>query len=128
MNLIVLPGTYSIYQFNVHSKLPSWIYTSDFYSVTKTKDELSVVALQKDYYLKGITADTDWRVLKIKGPLDLSLVGIIANISAILKEKNIPIFVISTFDTDYIMIKQRKVNAGITALKETGYNISIEKS
>jgi hypothetical protein len=127
LNLIVLGKKYSIYKFLNQTVLPSWIYASDFYSITGTKDELSVVAAQNDNITDNIKCNKNWRILKISGPLDFSLVGIIADITCILKEKNIPVFVLSTFDTDYVLIKQKNLNNGIEALRNKGYTVSKEK-
>ena len=127
MNLIVLAKKYSIYRFKNDCVLPDWIYLSDFYSITKTKDELSVITIQTKLISENIACNKDWRILKIVGPLDFSLTGIIADISNILKEKKISIFTISTYDTDYIMVKQKDLNIGIKALKNKGYKISLEK-
>jgi len=127
MNLIVLPHRYSIYKFKDELTLPDWVYSSDFYSITKTKDELSVVAIQIDSISKDIIYNRNWRILKIAGPLDFSLVGIIAEISATLKNINIPIFSISTFETDYILVKQKDLNLAVIALREKGHNLVTEK-
>jgi len=127
MNLIVLKKKYSIYKFKDDCLLPDWIYLSDFYSITKTKDELSVIAIQSDLISEKIACSKDWKILKFVGPLDFSLIGIIADISTILKEKKISIFTISTYDTDYILVKQDKLNIGIKALRDKKYIISIEK-
>ncbi len=116
MKLTVLPEKYSIYKFRDESSIDEWIMSSDFYSVTRTKDEISVVAIQKDPSPSGIVCNRDWRILKIEGPLDLSLVGVIAGVSAIFGEKKIPVFIISTYDTDYILIKHNDLNTGIEAL------------
>jgi hypothetical protein len=125
-NLIVLSKKYSIYKFLNQTVLPDWIYSSDFYSITGTKDELSVVASQNDSISDNIKCNKNWRILKISGPLDFSLVGIIADITCILKEKNIPVFIISTYDTDYILMKQKDLNNGIKALTSKGYTVSKE--
>ena len=125
MNLSLLPGIYSIYKFKAGSSLPEWIYSSGFYSITKTKDEISVVAVQRSSVSEAVNCSKDWRILKIEGPLDLSLIGIIAGICAILKDKKIPVFIISTYNTDYIMIIQDDLNKGIEALKEKEYNVSV---
>lgn len=125
MKFTVLPEKYSIYKFRNESSIPEWIFSADFYSVTRTKDEISVVAIQKDPAPADIVCNGDWRILKIEGHLDLSMVGVIAGVSAIFKEKKIPIFIISTYDTDYILIKQNDLNSGIEALEEQGYNFSI---
>ena len=127
MNLTVLKSKYAIYKFEIGCILPGWIYLSDFYSVTRTKDELSVIAVQIDSVTGEILCSKDWRILKIIGPLDLSLVGVIADISNILKEKRVAIFTVSTYDTDYIMVKQNKLNTSIKALRDKSYNISKEK-
>lgn len=125
-NLIVLSKKYSIYKFLNQTVLPDWIYSTDFYSITGTKDELSVVASQNDSISNNIKCNKNWRILKISGPLDFSLVGIIADITCILKEKNIPVFVLSTFDTDYVLMKQKNLNNGIKALRNKGYTVSKE--
>jgi uncharacterized protein len=126
LNLIVLGKEYSIYKFSNQTVLPSWIYTSDFYSITGTKDELSVVAAQNDNITDNIKCNKNWRILKICGPLDFSLVGIVADLTCILKEEKIPVFIISTYDTDHILMKQKDLNNGIKALTNQGYTISEE--
>lgn len=127
MNFIVLAKKYSIIKFRIDSVLPDWIYSSDFYSITKTKEELSVIAIQTDFISEDILCSRDWRILKIAEPLDLSLIGIIAEVSEIFKEKKISIFTISTYDTDYILVKQKDLSIGIKALREKRHIISIEK-
>ena len=123
MNLMILDGIYAIYKYKVETPLPRWIRSSDLYSITKTRDELSVVAIQNDRMLKDVFINRDWRIIKIEGPLDFSLVGIIADISAVFKKRQISIFTLSTYDTDYVLVKQNDLNAGIQALKESGYNV-----
>lgn len=127
MNFTVLREKYSIFKFKNESVLPDWVFSSDFYSITKTKDELSVIALQHDLISEDILYSNDWRIFKIAGPLDFSLVGIVADIAAIFKEKKIPIFTISTYETDYILVKQKDLNIGIKALRDNGHQISTEK-
>ena len=127
MNFEVLEGNYAIYRFGNESSLPDWIYSSGFYSITKTKDEISVVASQNDLPPSDITCNKDWRIIKIQGPLDFSLVGIIAEITAIFKKKKISIFTISTYDTDYFIIKQKNLDIGIQALIENDHKVTIEK-
>ena len=125
LNISVLPGNYSIYKFQEESDIPDWIYSSKFYSITRTEDEISVVANQVDYVIPGLICNRDWCILKIIGPLDFSLVGIVADFSTILKNKKIPIFVISTYDTDYFLIKKADLSKGIKALDEKGHKISM---
>ncbi len=126
LNFTVSAKKYSICKFNVGSVLPDLIYLSDFYSITKTNDEISVVAEQTDFRSDVIVCSNGWRILKISGPLDFSHIGILAEISDIFRERKIPIFVISTYDTDHIMVKHEDINSGINALRENGHTISIE--
>ena len=110
LKFIILKDKYAIHRFDSCSDIPTWIKDSDFYSVTKTKDELSIVCKQLDSITEAPEINKDWRVLKLQGPLDFSLVGIIAEIAGILKESNITIFTISTFETDYILVKNKDLD------------------
>ena len=94
-----------------------------FFSVTKTEDEISVVMLQ-DKISSDVKVEKDWRILKVEGTLDFSLIGILAKISEILAKNSISIFVISTFNTDYILVKEEKIEKAMTVLSKEGYEIS----
>jgi hypothetical protein len=126
LNLIILKDKYAIYRFETDSDIPNWIRNSDFYSITKTKDELSIISKQLDLTTEVPETNKDWRILKIQGPLDFSLIGIIAEISRILKEIKISIFTISTYDTDYIFLKNQDLNKAIDSLKANGHKITYE--
>jgi hypothetical protein len=121
--LTVLKQKYSIYKFKKGSVLPEWVYSSEFCSVTRTNEEISVVTVQTDNLSDWVAFSKDWRIFKIEGPLDFSLIGVIADISAILKEAKVSVFIISTYDTDYILIKDKDLNASIASLQKQGYNI-----
>ena len=125
-DLIILKDTYTIYKFKSSSKTPRWIENSEFYSVTKTKDELSIVCKQMEVKLPaGGVVDKNWRMIKIIGPLDLSLTGIIAEISSVLAMSGIPVFTISTYHTDYFMVKEENLDKAIVALKDNGYKMFV---
>ncbi|MFY9425372.1 MAG: ACT domain-containing protein [Caldicoprobacterales bacterium] len=70
-----------------------------------------------------IKCEKDWRILKIEGPLDFSLIGRLASISTVLAQKGISIFAISTYDTDYILVKNKDISSAIVALTDEGYEI-----
>jgi hypothetical protein len=123
MNLILLKGIYSVCKFPPDSVPPVWIYASEFYSVTRTSEELSVVTCLSCPPDEGIICDNGWRILKIKGPLDLSLTGILAELSRLFSENSIPVFTISTYDTDFILLKEADVEHGIKALEESGHSV-----
>ena len=121
----ILKDLYTIYRFRKDSIVPDWIYDSEFYSVTRTQDELSIICKNSDIAAgPDVKLDKLWRILKITGPLDLFLIGIIADISSRLKESKIPIFIISTFDTDYILVKDHDLDKTITVLKDSGHKIN----
>jgi hypothetical protein len=97
--------------------LPVWIDEGDLLSVTRTKDELSIVC--SEYCVpENIHAERHWRMLKVKGPLDFSLTGVIATLTAPLSEAGIAVFVISTFDTDYLLIKSKQFDDALEILRE----------
>jgi len=123
LTMKLLKGKYAVCRLDKTDDLvPGWVQSSDFLSITRTMDELSIVCTEEsipDY----IKCERDWRILKIEGPLDFSLIGILASISTILARKQISIFAISTYDTDYILVKNRDINSAIEALTDEGYEI-----
>jgi hypothetical protein len=123
LKFIVLRDTYAICKFDSTSKIPIWIKDLDFYSMTKTKDEVSVVCRQTDSIKVAFETNRDWRILKIEGPLDFSSVGIIAEIAGIFKVNKIPIFSISTYETDYFLVKNSDLTKALESLKTSGYEI-----
>jgi hypothetical protein len=124
LDFTLLNGIYSIYRLNNDSAIPGWICKSEFYSVTRTKDELSVVCLHVDEIIAdNIKIDSYWRILKINGPLDLSLTGIIAGIAGLMMENKIPVFTVSTYDTDYILVKDQNIDKVLTVLENDGHKI-----
>jgi uncharacterized protein len=127
LQLIILKNTFAIYRFNPDVDVPEWISNSAFFSITKSPDELSVVCEQNENNTGAGAVSSDWRAMKIAGPLDLSLVGIIAEISRILKDSNISIFSIATYETDYVLIKSRDLNKAVDSLKANGHIIIHEK-
>ena len=102
--------------------IPQWAQNSEFYSISKTEDELSIVCDQKSIP-SDVKCENDWRVLKIEGPLDFSLIGILSSISTILAEKAISIFAVSTYDTDYILVKDNEIDNAILALENERYEV-----
>ncbi|MBX7147165.1 MAG: ACT domain-containing protein [Alphaproteobacteria bacterium] len=105
------------------NKIPTWAEASPFLNFTKTVSEFSLVCSAKDIP-QNIQAEMDWRCLKIDGILDFSLIGVIAHLTQILASKQISVFVISTYDTDYILIKQEKFEEAIHLLKIEGYTFT----
>ncbi|MDE6475028.1 MAG: ACT domain-containing protein [Clostridia bacterium] len=96
---------------------------SEFFFLAKTHNETSLVCLEHDAPKDCVAIDRYWRGLCIVGILDFSLVGILADISAVLAKAGVPIFAVSTYDTDYILVKEENFDRALAALKESGYDI-----
>ena len=96
---------------------------TSFCFIQKTNEENSLVCQTKDVPINTIAREDGWIALKIDGILDFSLIGILSKISTILAEVNISIFALSTFNTDYILIKQEQLDRAIEALINNGYNL-----
>ena len=96
---------------------------SGFYTLSVTGGEISLVA-ETERLPQGYThREESWRALVIEGPLDFSLVGVLSGISSVIAERGIPLFAISTYDTDYVLVKEGDYDAACAALKQKGYII-----
>ena len=95
----------------------------DFYFLARTDEELSLVCRTEDAPANTAERDDGWRAFRIEGVLDFSLIGILSRISAILAENKIGIFAVSTYNTDYILVKEENFDRALRALAENGYTI-----
>jgi len=122
LTMKLLKEKYGVSRLDENELIPKWAQNSDFFSITKTCDELSIVCSQDDIP-NDIKCEKDWRILKIEGQLDFSLIGILSSISTILAQKGISIFAISTYDTDYILVKNKDIDNAIQALINERYEV-----
>ena len=97
--------------------------TSNFYFIGKTDEELSLICKTKDVPLKTVERNDGWRGFRIPGVLDFSLIGILSNLSGILAENNIGIFAVSTYNTDYILVKEENYERALSVLTSKGYTV-----
>ncbi len=104
LNFGIIKGSFTIHRLSPESEIPDNISRSSFYSISKTDEELSIVC-PSSLPVISENSDAGWSCLKVIGPLDFSLTGILSDISAILAKAGVSIFAISTFDTDYILVK-----------------------
>ena len=118
--LSVISETFTIHKLSPDLSIPEEILKSNYYSVTKTDNELSVVCSEL-IEVKSLQSSKGWKCIKVKGPLDFNLTGILAGISDILSQGNISIFAISTFDTDYILVRTHDLSSATTKLRQSGY-------
>jgi hypothetical protein len=122
---IILRETFAICRLDKDAPIPNWAFQGGLLSITRTKDELSIVCPQINVP-KGIVCNQGWSCLKVKGPLDLSSTGIISSIAATLEKEGMSLFSISTYDTDYFMVKEKDLEGAIFALTEAGRRIEWE--
>ena len=99
-------------------------WTAEFIFIAKTDDECSLVCPDTVIPPNQTAIEPDWRAIKIVGTLDFSLVGIIAKLSAILAAHQISLFVVSTFNTDYVLVKQTKLAQTLEVLEAEGYQFA----
>ena len=98
--------------------------TKKFYFVGKTDEEISFVCLTEDTPTDTLEREDGWRAFRIQGVLDFSLIGILAKISTILAENKIGVFVVSTFNTDYILVKKENIDRALALLELNGYTVT----
>ncbi len=118
--LKILNGKYVIHRLDKTAAVPAGIFECEFYNISKTDEELSIIC-PTSLALESKQYDEDWACIKVLGPLDFSLTGILAKLSGILAKAEISIFAISTFDTDYILVKAAKLSRATSALESAGY-------
>ncbi len=121
--LTILPETFAICRLDPAAPIPSWVTTRDFVSITRTSDELSIVCAQRDVPA-DIRCERGWRALKVEDKLDFALTGIIASLAAPLADAGISIFAISTFDTDYLLVKETNLPRSVQVLSAAGHKIT----
>ena len=119
-NLIILDDSFTIHRLSSNSEIPNQVYQSRFYSISRSDEEMSIVC-SSSIDLESDRAETGWSCIKFLGPLDFSLTGIIAEVSAVLARAEISLFAISSFDTDYILLKSAELEAAKKALQRAEY-------
>ena len=120
LTLSLLADTFAICRLEPDVDIPSWALAGDFYSITRTVEELSLVCLQ-EVVPEGTRAEKGYRCLKVGGPLDFSLTGILSSLTIPLAQAGISVLAISTFDTDYLLVKEAQVDRAVQKLSQAGH-------
>lgn len=120
--LIVLPQRFAVCRLSGDATIPLWATEGEFFSITRTADELSLVCSQ-DLVPEDILCEREWRCLRVAGTMAFSTVGVLAGLSRPLAEAGIGIFIVSTFDTDYLLAKEQDWPQAIEVLRRQGYAI-----
>ncbi len=120
LRLKVLDENLTIHRLDPDDVIPIAVYESSFFNVVKTNEEISIVC-PTELEVTSWNREKDWSCIKVMGPLDFTLTGILSKIAKVLADAKISIFVISTFDTDYFLVKSEKIEHAMVALKEAEY-------
>ncbi len=124
LQLTLLDAEFAVCRLPAGSPVPQPPPDVALYSVTATADELSVVCPVAVAPCETPT-ERGWRVLKVKGPLDFSLVGILASVLDPLVDANVSVFAISTYETDYVLVKEEQLRQALTALKVANHRVEV---
>jgi GNAT superfamily N-acetyltransferase len=122
LNLILLSETFVVCRLGPDAPMPSWATAGDLFSITRSADELSVVCRQ-DAVPEGIPCERGWRCFRVAGTIPFSVVGVLASLTAPLAEAGISVFAISTFDTDYLLVKAKDLERAVDVLRRRGHTI-----
>lgn len=123
--ILILQGEYGICRLSPKASFPDWAEGEGLMAMTRSAEELSLLC-PAERIPEGVPSERGWRGLKVAGPLDFGMVGILAAISSVLAQAGISIFAISTYDTDYIFVKESDLAPAVTALSRSGHRISGE--
>ena len=123
MLLELLPQRLAVMRLSSQEPIPEWATKGTFFSITHTQDELSIFC--ESSVMPDIDGKIDgWRAFRVAGQLDLELVGIISQLSVPLAAKQIPVFSISTHDTDYMLVRQDQLEDAVDVLRRAGHQVS----
>ena len=125
LTLNLLQGNFVICRLSPASSLPSWAYSGSFISITKTDDELSIITIDDHRLPKDLQCERNWKCLKLKGPFPFDMTGVLSSILTPLANADIPILAVSTFDTDYVLVKEKNLSIAIDVLKQNGHEVNV---
>lgn len=120
--LSVLPDRLAICRLDPGSPLPEPSVRGSLWSVTRTNHEISVILVEEDVP-PGCRAEGGWRCLEAAGPFDFNLTGVLASLTGPLAEAGVPIFALSTFDTDYLLVREWDLDKAVKILEDAGHTV-----
>jgi uncharacterized protein len=122
--LLILPRTLAVCRLPPDAPVPAWVAgATEFVSVTRTDDELSVICPQ-ERVPDGVRCEPDYRAVKVRGPLPVNLIGIFVSLAVPLAEAGLSIFPIATYDTDYVLVKGSDLARAVDVLRRAGHEVT----
>ncbi len=122
LTLIALPARFAVCRLPPEAPIPASDPAASFLSITRTAEELSVVC-PEDNIPSGARVEVGWRCFRVGGTLEFSLVGILASLVSPLADAGIPVFAISTFNTDYLLVREHHFDRVVTTLNASGHEV-----
>ena len=123
LTLSLLRDTLAICRLDGRALVPNWAEGSSFLSLTRTADELSLVC-SRAVVPEGVTGEAGWRCLRVAGPLGFGLTGILASLAVPLAAAGVSLFAISTYDTDYLLVREADLERAVQALRGAGHEVN----
>jgi hypothetical protein len=122
LHLDVLPGSSAVARLDPSAEVPGWAHDGTLSAVIRTTDELTIVC-PLAAIPAAVTSEGPFRALAVRGPLDFALTGVLASLAAPLAQDGISIFVLSTFDTDLLLVREHDLPAARASLEAAGHRI-----
>jgi hypothetical protein len=122
LSLTLLPERLAVCRLASDAALPDWARRGQFSSITRTPDELSIICGEADVP-EGVRCERGWRALKVTGPLDLGMVGVLAGLATPLAAAGVSLLAVGTFDTDYLLVKEERLEQAVAALVAQGHQV-----
>jgi hypothetical protein len=124
LTLEALPAQLAVIRLAPGADIPALPLSGDFLSLTSTPDEISIVCAEEVAPTEGATVARGWRALRVDGELDFALIGILAALTTTLAEASVSVFAISTYNTDYLLVKIDAFARAVSALRAAGHTIN----
>src|SRR5262245_7244439 len=112
----LLPGNFAVCRLEPGAAIPTWATAGSVFSITRTPVELSIVC-EQSVVPDGVRCERGWRCFALAGPIPFATVGVLASLVTPLADAGISVFAISTFDTDYLLVKEKDVERAVAALR-----------
>jgi hypothetical protein len=122
LTLLEVTGRFAVCKLPPGSAVPAWATAGDVFSITRTADELSVVCRQ-ELVPEGAEGEGGWRCLRVAGAMPFTLVGVLAALTTPLARAGVGVFAVSTFDTDYLLVKEADFPEAVAALRGAGHTV-----
>lgn len=123
LNLSLLSDQLAVCRLDAQAEIPAWATREPFFAITRTADELSIVCRAQNVPA-GVQQEAGWRALKLEGPFDFALTGVLVSVAQPLAVAGIGILAIATYDTDYVLVKEAQLQRAIGVLQEQGHKVA----